>query len=185
MIQWPCRHSTTEARERAGKRWEAYGRSERAERTGVEEGEDLILRHEIIAQGFHASVVPGPLLLASTGGKASRPTLMPLSTSTTFTLTKEILTTAYLLANGDPANPDPDLEVDFAAGEKPKWTTHSLRRMADTVARRFKERTGVSEADIDLYFGWNERVLLKAMQVHYAAMSVKERMKKAMVTCMA
>jgi len=145
----------------------------------------VALRDEIIAQGFHASVVPGPLLLASTGGKASRPTLMPLSTSTTFTLTKEILTTAYLLANGDPANPDPDLEVDFAAGEKPKWTTHSLRRMADTVARRFKERTGVSEADIDLYFGWNERVLLKAMQVHYAAMSVKERMKKAMVTCMA
>ena len=138
-----------------------------------------------MALGFHASVVPGPLLLASTGGKASRPTLMPLSTSGTFALTKEILNTSYLLANKDLGDPDPDLEVDGAAGEKPKWTTHSLRRMADTVARRYKELTGASEADIDLFFGWNERVLLKAMQVHYAALSVKERMKKAKVTCMA
>jgi hypothetical protein len=149
------------------------------------DGSLVRLRDEIAALGFHVSIVPGPLLLASTGGKSSRPTLMPLSSSSTFTLTKEILNTSYLLANKDPSDPDPDLEVDFAAGEKPKWTTHSLRRMADTVARRYRELTGVSEADIDLFFGWNERVLLKAMQVHYASMSVKERMKKALVTCMA
>jgi hypothetical protein len=143
------------------------------------------LRDQLTALGFQTSVVPGPLLLASTGGKASRPTLMPLSTSSTFTMTKEILSKAYLMSNSDPNDPDPDLEVDFAAGETPKWTTHSLRRMADTVARRYQETTGVSEADIDLFFGWNERVLLKAMQVHYASMSVRERMKKAKVTCMA
>ena len=59
---------------------------------------------------------------------------------------------------------DPDL--DLAPGKKPRWTTHSLRRLADTIARRFREVTGVTEDQIDIYFGWHERVLLKAMQMH-------------------
>ena len=44
--------------------------------------------------------------------------------------------------------------------------------------------TGVTEAMIDLYFGWNEKLLLKAMQNHYASMSVRERMKTAKITGM-
>ena len=139
----------------------------------------------LLALGFKASVVPGPLLLASTSGKRSAPTIMPLSTGSTFALTKEILTRACLKANKDPNDPDPDLEVDLKAGEKAKWTTHSLRRYADTVARRYRDVTGATEAMIDLFFGWNERVLLKAMQVHYAALSVRERMSTSKVTCMA
>ena len=65
-----------------------------------------------------------------------------------------------------------------------RWTTHSLRRLADTVARRFRLMMEVSEDEIDVYMGWHERVLLKAMQVHYAAMNIRERMKKARITCM-
>jgi len=42
----------------------------------------------------------------------------------------------------------------------------------------------VTEDEIDLYFGWNERVLLKAMQVHYATLSIRERMKHAKITGM-
>ena len=143
------------------------------------------IRDDLIALGVQATVVPGPLLLSSTGGKASTPTLMPLATGSTFKLTKEILGRAYAKAKADPQNLDPDLELDLGLGQKPKWTTHSLRRMADWVARRYREQLGVTEADIDLYFGWNERVLLKAMQVHYALLSMRERMKKAKVTCMA
>jgi len=37
---------------------------------------------------------------------------------------------------------------------------------------------------IDIYFGWQERVLKRAMQVHYAAMSIRERMATAVVTGM-
>ena len=75
---------------------------------------------------------------------------------------------------------DPDLDVEH--GRVAIWTTHSLRRGADTSARRHMERTGTSEGEIDIYFGWHEKILLKEMQVHYAAMSIRERMAKAKIT---
>ena len=57
-----------------------------------------------------------------------------------------------------------------------------MRRLADTVAQRDREAHGVSEAEIDIYFGWHERILLKEMQRHYAAMSIRDRMQKARIT---
>ena len=68
--------------------------------------------------------------------------------------------------------------------ERPKWTTHSLRRLADTVARRYREATGVTEAQIDIFFGWQERMLKKAMQVHYESLSILARMALAKITGM-
>ena len=65
-----------------------------------------------------------------------------------------------------------------------KWTTHSLRRLADSVARKYRATMEVSEAQIDIYFGWQERVLLKAMQVHYETLSVLARMALAKITGM-
>ena len=68
----------------------------------------------------------------------------------------------------------------------PKWSTHSLRRLGDTVARRFMEVTargsGGPDQQIDIFFGWHEKILLKAMQVHYASMSIRERMRTVRVT---
>ena len=46
------------------------------------------------------------------------------------------------------------------------------------------EVTGVTEDQIDIYFGWHEKVLLKAMQVHYASLSIRERMALAKITGM-
>ena len=43
------------------------------------------------------------------------------------------------------------------------------------VARAARGAGGTSEKEIDLYFGWNERLLKKAMRVHYASMSIRER----------
>ena len=40
----------------------------------------------------------------------------------------------------------------------------------------------VSEAEIDLFFGWHESVLLKEMQRHYKAMSIRSRMRQARIT---
>ena len=107
---------------------------------------------------------------------------MPLATSSVFDVTKEILDAAWRHATKDDMDPDPDLEL--GAGDLPRWSSHSLRRLADTVARKYMEITGVTVDEIDIHFGWNERVLLKAMQIHYASMSIRERMKHAKITGM-
>ena len=65
------------------------------------------------------------------------------------------------LAGADKSDPDPDL--DTAYGREPKWTSHSLRRGADTAARQYREETGATEAQIDIFFGWHEKILLRAM----------------------
>ena len=54
--------------------------------------------------------------------------------------------------------------VATAAG----WADYSPVRRA----RRFRELTGTSEDQIDIYFGWQKKILLKAMQVHYASLSI-------------
>ena len=38
------------------------------------------------------------------------------------------------------------------------------------------------EDQIDIYFVWHEKVLLRAMQVHYATLSGRERMRSARIT---
>ena len=135
-----------------------------------------------LEQGFMASLMPGPMLLATTGGRRPAMTVMPLSVSSAFAPTKALLETACERAGAVEGDPDPDLDV--REGRQAKWTTHSLRRLADTTARRYREITGTSESEIDLFFGWNERVLLKAMQQHYASMSTREVMALAKVTGM-
>lgn len=42
--------------------------------------------------------------------------------------------------------------------------------------------SGATEAEIDIYFGWHEKILLRAMQVHYSQMSIRERMLLAKIT---
>ena len=132
--------------------------------------------------GYTAQKVPGPLLLATTGGNRQTPKLMPYSTSTASAPTKEILTKAWQA--GFVGGRSQDVDLDLAPGAPPKWSTHSLRRLGDTVARRYRLVTGVTSDQIDIYFGWQEKVLLLAMQVHYASMSIRERMNSAKITGM-
>ena len=49
--------------------------------------------------------------------------------------------------------------------------------MADTVARQTMSTTGASEQDIDLIFGWNERLYSQKMQVHYESKFDREKRK--------
>ena len=132
--------------------------------------------------GYTAQKVPGPLLLATTGGNRQTPKLMPYSTSTASAPTKEILTKAWQA--GFVGGRSQDVDLDLEPGAPPKWSTHSLRRLGDTVARRYRLVTGVTSDQIDIYFGWQEKVLLLAMQVHYASMSIRERMNSAKITGM-
>ena len=140
------------------------------------------LTGRLTALGYVAQLVDGPLLLSTTGGLRQMPKIMPYSTSSASAPTKELLTNAWLAGFVDGLSQDDDL--DLPPGQKPKWSTHSLRRLADTVARRYRGETGVTEDQIDIYFGWNEKILLKAMQVHYASLSIKERMMLAKITGM-
>ena len=58
---------------------------------------------------------------------------------------------------------------------KPLWGNHSFRRFADTVARQTMAKTGASEQDIDLYFGWMERFYQAKMQIHYESRFTRTR----------
>ena len=73
-----------------------------------------------------------------------------------------------------------DPELDLQGLKAPLWGHHSLRRLADTVARETMAETGVSETDIDLVFGWREAMHSHEMQVHYQSRFVRER--RALVT---
>ena len=42
----------------------------------------------------------------------------------------------------------------------------------------------MSEPQIDLFFGWHEKILRKSMQIHYASLSIRERMELARITGM-
>ena len=119
-----------------------------------------------------------PLLLATSGGSNPSLTCMPLAIGSAFAPTKEILERACVQANHYDADPD----LDVGHGQRMMWSTHSLRRLADTVARRYMDLMGVSEDQIDIYFGWHEKMLLKEMQRHYEQMSTRERMTKAKIT---
>ena len=79
---------------------------------------------------------------------------------------------AYELANPE-GNPDPWLDLQGLT--EPLWGHHSLRRLADTVARVTMDRTGVREDDIDLIFGWNEKMYNQTMQHHYATRFNREK----------
>ena len=46
-----------------------------------------------------------------------------------------------------------DTEIDVEAGKEPKWSSHSLRRLADNTARRFRADTDVPAAEITTAVG--------------------------------
>mgnify|MGYP007125929686 CR=1 FL=1 len=84
------------------------------------------------------------------------------------------------MAASPAGSPDPEMVVQGLA--RPQWGHHSFRRLADTVARHTMGETGASEQDIDITFGWMEAFYSAKMQMHYATMSLFERMRSAGIT---
>ena len=121
------------------------------------------MQHELVVAGFgeFVSVIDGPLLRSTDGARISHMAIDPTST---YTSLHKIFDAAYVLAN---PTGDPDPWLDLQGLDEPLWGHHSLRRMADTVARATMARTGVTERDIDLVFGWQEKFYSKVMQLHY------------------
>ena len=133
--------------------------------------------YEIEKMGLvgRARIAAGPLLRATSGSRLSH---MPLSPDSTYTFLKKAMIKAYERANADANDPDP--ELDLGGAKVPKWSNHSWRRFADKVARDSMSETGVSEIDIDLFFGWLEKQYEKLMQLHYKGR--EDRVKRAAVT---
>ena len=50
------------------------------------------------------------------------------------------------------------------------------------TARRYAEKVGTSEAEIDAHMGWHEKDMHENMQRHYEAMEIRARMKQAKIT---
>ena len=74
-----------------------------------------------------------------------------------------------------------DAELDLTR-EKPKFGNHGNRRHADKVAQDTRPITGVTEGEIDDFFGWDQRQRKKRSQLHYHGRAERER--RAMVTMM-
>ena len=129
-----------------------------------------------------ASVVPGPLIRATRGFTVTH---MPLQPGSTHAPMARILAESCEEANR--LSPDPDLDL----GERlvADWNNHSLRRMADTNARRHMRnlafgREAVLPWEIDMLMGWNEAEMEMEMQLHYASLGLYDRIKQARITCM-
>ena len=139
-----------------------------------------LLRSGLLTSEEQASIVMGPLLRSTAGAHI---TLMPFATSSTHGVTKELMGDAFIRANA--TSPDPDFDLQGLL--KPDFSNHSWRRLADSQARRDMNvtengRTSVSKEEIDLFFGWHEMELSQDMQLHYATLSLAERIHKARIT---
>ena len=77
---------------------------------------------------------------------------------------------------------EPDLELDLAGLEEPKWGHHSLRRTADKIARDTMAMTGADKGDIDDMFGWKQKERKKDQQLAYAGL--RDRVHRARITMM-
>jgi hypothetical protein len=65
---------------------------------------------------------------------------------------------------------EPDLEYDPTTDPNPKFANHSNRRHADRVAMRNAKETGVSDTDINFFFGWELKKMSQNMRLHYAGL---------------
>jgi len=97
---------------------------------------------------------------------------MPLDPSSTYETLHKIMDKCHELSN-PPGDADPWL--DLQGLEIPLWGHHSWSRMADTVARATMAKSGATEQDIDLVFGWLEEMYSHRMQFHYETRFNRDR----------
>jgi hypothetical protein len=139
--------------------------------------------------GEFLSVGAGPLIRATFGPSLTH---MPLNPQSSYAALHAAMDEAFRLANGvAPVNwrpngfgvaaehwGDREPELDLQGLAAPLWGHHSNRRCADTVARQTMARSGATEQDIDLVFGWQEKLYSAKMQVHYESKFVRDVRKR-------
>ena len=135
----------------------------------------LELKRAGFSETGRVSITPGPLLVA-TEEQGRAITHMPLDPGSTYPIITGCLQRAFELAN----ETSPDPQLDLGHRTDPRFTNHSNRRGANTVARQTQALTGATDMDLDLTFGWQERFYNSKMQVHYEARF--DRRRRAAVT---
>ena len=144
----------------------------------------LALMARLRANGYQAHLIEAPLIVATTGsGHNSEATLMPLSSSSSFEATSRVLKRAAQLANA--VEPDPDLDLPIGDNGEPrgaKWSSHSFRRMFDTLVRTYVLKHNIPRERLDAMAGWKEAERSRDMQTHYDAEQLWRRMEAAMMT---
>ena len=88
------------------------------------------------------------------------------------------------LANEDPKDPDPELDMPLEQLKSAVWGSHSCRRMSDKMARDWADKVGADRAKerIDSQKGWNQAEMEKDMQYHYDANTLRRRVRDAEMT---
>ena len=122
--------------------------------------------------GMHCEA-PAPFIRSTRGASI---TLMPLGEASTYRNFIDLLPAAEAIVGQRGADP----YFDLASRSESSYGNHSLRQMADRVARRTMSITGVSGEYIDAAFGWNEAAARKRQQLHYEGRA--ERAKRARIT---
>ena len=132
----------------------------------------------LTAKGFgrFTTVVEGPLFRATLGHKLTH---MPYSPNSTHVHLIPAMRLAFKEARA--AN-EPDPEYDQTTDPKPKFANHSNRRHADRVAMRNAKETGVSDIDINFFFGWELKKMSQNMRLHYAGLDRVLRLGLSWVT---
>jgi len=116
------------------------------------------------------SIIGGPFGRATHGALTTH---MPIAPRSVGLVVTESLARAFELANAE----SPDPKLDLRGLSEPRWGDHSYRRGADTSARGEMANTGADEKDIDLTFGWQERMYSQKMQFHYESSFTRVRRK--------
>ena len=148
---------------------------------GAREGKDIAEASAWLrGKGFGAyvDIVPGPLIRATSGHKLTH---MPYSPTSTHVHLVPAMTKAFDKIQEE-GRADP--EYDAVTDPVPKFGNHSNRRHGDRVAMRNAAATGVTNEDIDFFFGWNLKKMAETMRLHYAGLDRVLRLRLSNVTRM-
>lgn len=118
------------------------------------------------AKGFgkFVGVAEGPLFRATLGSKLTH---MPYSPNSTHV---HLIPAMDLAFERVQATGQIDPEYEPIPGMEPKFANHSNRRHADRVAMRNAKTTGISDNDVNFFFGWELKKLSEKMLLHYAGL---------------
>ena len=132
--------------------------------------------------GLFASLVPGPFLIASTGGAHAKPTLMPIQSMSVSSNISKHMKLSCILANDDEANPDPDCNMTKEEMHSAKYGSHAARRCCDTEARRYAAKHNIDKSRINMRMGWKEAELALDSQTHNEESHIQLRWESAMLS---
>ena len=126
--------------------------------------------------GAYTDVTMGPLFRATLGHALTH---MPYSPSSTHVHLVPAMRAAFRRVQ-ESGVPDP--EYDATTDPEPKFANHSNRRHADRVAMRGQAESGITDEDINFFFGWELKKMAERMALHYRGLDRVLRLRLSRVT---